>query len=213
LYATELAAAHLAAGRSVDDALMLPPRLEQLVAGRLDRLSPAAGEAAAAIAGLATPTVAQLTVALPEGATEAVAELHDQGVVSVREGELQFTHPLFALAALDRLGPSARRTLHRRLATAASTAEERGHHLVLSADGPDEEIAVAAERAADRARTRGAPRAAARLAEAAARLTPRQRPDDRRRRLVAAAYHRVAGGQVGAGRGHMAGTRSYRRSA
>ena len=105
---------------------------------------------------------------------------------------------------MNRLTPSARRALHGRLAASVADDEERGRHLVLSADGPDQQTAAAAERAADLARARGAPEAAALLAEAAIRLTPPGHAADLLRRRVAAGYHWVTAGEVSRGRAHMA---------
>jgi hypothetical protein len=46
----------------------LPPRLEELLAGRLGRLPPEATEPLAAVAGLATPTVGLVAAVLGEPA-------------------------------------------------------------------------------------------------------------------------------------------------
>jgi hypothetical protein len=64
LYAIELRAAHLTAEASVDDSLKLPPQLEELLAGRLERLPQQAAEPLAAVASLAMPTVALVVAAL-----------------------------------------------------------------------------------------------------------------------------------------------------
>jgi predicted ATPase len=160
LYAIELVAEHLASDRSLEDLLTLPARLEELLAGRLDRLPEAAAEPLAAVASLAAPTVASVVGALGADAQAGLAHAMDEHVLRVSEGRLWFSHPLLGVAAVNRLAPSARRALHRRLAAAVSSEEERGRHLVLSADGPDGETAAAAERAADLARARGAPEVA-----------------------------------------------------
>jgi hypothetical protein len=172
LYAVELMAAQLASETPVDDSLQLPPRLEELLAGRLERLPQQAAEPLAAAASLATPTVALVVAALGAEAGAGLAYALDEGVLQVSEGRLRFSHPLLAVAALNRVAPSVRRALHGRLAVSVADDEERGRHLVLSADGPDADVAAGAERAADLARARGAPEAAALLAEAAVRLTP-----------------------------------------
>jgi len=204
LYATELMAAHLMSETSVDNSLKLPPRLEELLAGRLERLPQRAAEPLAAVASLAAPTVALVVAALGADANVGLAYALDENVLQVSEGRLRFSHPLLAVASLNRLAPSVRRALHGRLAVSVADDEERGRHLVLSADGPDAETAAGAERAADLARARGAPEAAGLLAEAAIRLTPPGRAADLIRRRVAAGYHWVTAGEVSRGRAHMA---------
>jgi AAA ATPase-like protein len=204
LYAIELMAAHGTSVTSVEDSLKLPPRLEELLAGRLERLPDEAAEPLAAVASLAAPTVALVVAALGADARAGLAYALDDNILQVSEGRLQFSHPLLAVAALDRLAPSVRRALHGRLAASVADDEERGRHLVLSADGPDAETAAGAERAADLARARGAPEAAGLLAEAAIRLTPPGRTADLLRRRVAAGYHWVTAGEISRGRAHMA---------
>jgi DNA-binding CsgD family transcriptional regulator len=206
MYAIELAAAQLVAQepRSLAAPLTLPPGLEELLVARLGRLPAAAAQPLAAVASLATPTVASVVAALGAEARAGLDCALDEGVLLVAEGRLWFTHPLLGMAALKRLAPSVRRALHARLAACSSDEEERGRHLVLSADGPDAATAQAVERAADLARVRGAPGIAAQLAEAAARLTPPGYPADLSRRRVAAGYHWVMAGDVGRGRAQMA---------
>ena len=81
-----------------------------------------------------------------------------------------------------------------RLADIVPSAEERARHLALATAEPDGDVASVLEDAARAAHARGAPAAAAELAEQALRLTPASRPDDARRRLlVAAEMHDVAG--------------------
>lgn len=133
LYAVELMAAHLASETPVDDSLKLPPRLEELLAGRLERLPQQAAEPLAAAASLATPTVALVEAALGAEAGAGLAYALDEGVLQVSEGRLRFSHPLLAVAALNRVAPSVRRALHGRLAVSVADEEERGRHLVLFA--------------------------------------------------------------------------------
>ncbi len=204
LYALELVAAQRRSGRWVGDPLMVPARLEELLADRLGQLPVAVAEPLAAVASLATPTVALVVAALGEGARAGVDHALDADVLRVEEGRLWFSHPLLGVAASNRVAPSARRALHARLAASVSDGEERARHLVHAVDGPDAAVAAAVERGADLARARGAPEVAAELAEAAVRLTPVERLDDIRRRCVAAGYHRVTAGEVGRGRAHLA---------
>ncbi len=182
----------------------VPARLESLVADRLDRLPRTADEVLAMVACLPAPTVAQLVSVLGEKAVAGLDSALDAGAVVEEEGRVRFCHPLFGAAALARIPPSMRRGLHARLAEVVTDAEQRAQHLVRAADGPDEVLAAAIEEGATLARARGAPEIAAELAEAAVRLTPPEQPDQVRRRLVAAGYHRVTAGEISQGRAHMA---------
>jgi len=107
LYAVELMAAHLTSETSVDDSLNLPPRLEELLAGRLERLPQQAAEPLAAVASLAAPTVALVAAALGADARVGLAYALDDNILQVSEGRLRFSHPLLAVAALNRLGPGS----------------------------------------------------------------------------------------------------------
>ncbi|OLB74039.1 MAG: hypothetical protein AUI14_24620 [Actinobacteria bacterium 13_2_20CM_2_71_6] len=205
MYAIELAAAQLVPREpgAFADRLTLPLGLEELLVARLARLPAPATRPLAAVASLAAPTVAAVVAALGADARAGLDCGLDEGILQVREGRLWFTHPLLGMAAVTRLTPSLRRALHARLAACVSDDEERGRHLVLSADGPDATTAQAVAQAAELARARGAPGAAAELAEAAVRLTPPECGADLGRRRVAAAYHRVAAGDVSRGRAYM----------
>ena len=204
LYALELATAQGRAGLPGDDLVALPARLEALLAERLGRLPPGATEPLAAVAALAAPTVASIAAALGEHAKAGLDAALDAGVLLVEEGRLRFSHPLLGVAASGRVTASVRRALHTRLAATVADPEERARHLVLAVDGPDAATAAVVERGAERARARGAPEIAAELAEAAVRLTPPERSEEVRRRLVAAGYHRVTAGEVRRGREHLA---------
>jgi DNA-binding CsgD family transcriptional regulator len=204
LYALELADAQRRSGHGWDDQLALPARLEELLADRLAALPAQAAEPLAAVASLATPTVALVGAALGEPARAGLDAALDAGVLLVEEGRLRFSHPLLGVVASAWRPPSARRGLHARLAATVGDLEERARHLVLAADGPDAGVAATVEQGADRARARGAPEVAAELAEAAVRLTPPERVADVRRRRIAAGYHRVTAGEVGRGRAHLA---------
>jgi DNA-binding CsgD family transcriptional regulator len=202
LYAVELAAAQR--NSAPDDVLTLPPRLEELLAGRLERLPAEAAEPLAAVAASAAPTVGLLVAAFGSTARAGLDSALNAGVLHVQEGWLRFAHPLLGLVASTRVPPATRRAVCARLAAVVTDPEERARHLVQAADGPDAAVAAAVEQGAALARARGAPEAAAVLAEAAIRLTPPGYPGDVGRRLVAAAYHRVAAGEIDRGRAHLA---------
>ena len=101
----------------------------------------------------------------------------------VDEGlQVRFAHPLIGSVVYDRMPALARRSLHARLATAASDPDLRARHLALSTDEPDAEVAKLLEEAADRARGREAFDRAADFGGHSLRLTP---PSDREGRCGA----------------------------
>jgi DNA-binding CsgD family transcriptional regulator len=203
LYAVELAAAQsLTEGRHEE--LTMPTRLEEVLTARVGQLPTVAVEPLAAVASLATPTVAQILAVLGESARLGLDHALDSGVIHVEEGRLRLAHPLHGIAALNRLAPSTRRRLHARLAGSARDAEERARHLVIAADGPDPSAAALVEEGANLARSRGAPEVAAELACAAVRLTPPDQVDEVRRRQLAAGYHWVTAGDISRGRALLA---------
>jgi DNA-binding CsgD family transcriptional regulator len=104
-----------------------------------------------------------------EGAEEA-------GLVAVREGVLEFRHPLARSAVYGAAAPERRRRVHRALAETLpdADADRRAWHLALAAAGPDEPASFALAQAAERARARSAYEVAAQAFERAARLAPEQ---------------------------------------
>jgi hypothetical protein len=89
LSAIELMAAHLTAEASVEDSLKLPPRLEELLAGRLERLPQQAAEPLAAVASLATPAVALVAAALGADARAGLAAGADHRSGTARQSGRQ----------------------------------------------------------------------------------------------------------------------------
>ena len=161
----------------------LPVALEELVNARLGALPAESRDALAGAAALAQPTV-ELVEAVTGSGRDALNEAVRAQVAELRDGRVQFTHPLLASGAYAAVEASRRRELHRRAAQHAIDPEERARHLALAATGPDEPVADALEAAARRAESRGAPPAAAELYERAARLTPpAARRDLLRRRM------------------------------
>jgi DNA-binding CsgD family transcriptional regulator len=193
LYALELASAvqeHERLGGV--ETLGLPTTLLELVRDRLDRLPEGVLETLALAALLPNPP--QSLLAASGGGAETIELAIREGVLKLQGETVRFTHPLLAAASLSRIDPPRVRALHRRLADLVETEDARAHHLALGAEEPSQATAEAIEAAAGRAAARGAPAAAAELAEHAARLTPSEAPDERDRRLLAAAwYHVVAG--------------------
>jgi DNA-binding CsgD family transcriptional regulator len=193
-FALELARADERFGGGLAPAEALPTTLEALVGERIVALPENTRRALAVAAALSQPSLRTLAAALGDGVEDALAPALAAGVLELRAGRLEFAHPLLASAAY--LSPDAvvRRTLHRRLAEVVEDVEERGRHLGLAADGPDEEVAAVLAAGAERARSRGAPETAARLAERAAELTPAdQAAQGRERRAAAAVFHFASG--------------------
>ena len=177
-------------------ALEVPRSLDGLIGARLDALDPAAEEIALYAAALSQPTVPVLIAATgAERAQAGLASAEAAGVLEVVGGAVRFAHPLFAAATYDRSALDQRRSVHERLADVVSEPEERARHLARTAVGPDESIARALEDGAAAAVQHGAPERAAGLAEEAARLTPTDAVDDRRRRLMSAAEHLAVSGE------------------
>jgi DNA-binding CsgD family transcriptional regulator len=194
-YALELARALERRGGRIEPGaeLPVPATLEDLVAERLQGLSPDAGEVCQVVAASADPTVelVELVVSNPVAGVQDALEAR---ILELDGERLRFTHPLFASAISARTVGARRRSLHDRLAALASDPEEQARHLALAAAAPSARVGEALDIAARHARTRGSAGAAAELAERAVALTP---PGDgearRRRRLQAADLHFEAG--------------------
>jgi DNA-binding CsgD family transcriptional regulator len=171
-FALELARLASDGGDPVHGELPLPRDLHELTRARLEALPPATLEALAVASALRRPTLALVEAATGGDATRALRAAADANVAWVDGGEVRFAHPLLARAAYEEMGPTRRRATHRRLAALAADAEERGRHLAIAADGPDEQVAAALDAAAAAARARGARDAAALLLQRALDLTP-----------------------------------------
>ncbi|MEZ5100746.1 MAG: LuxR C-terminal-related transcriptional regulator [Thermoleophilia bacterium] len=169
--------------------LRLPESAAALLAGRLADLPEAARAAVLLAATLAQPTRAAVEAATgdPDGVAAALAS----GVLVAEGDRLRFDHPLLAATARASASEAERRDAHRRLAEVVA-GDERGIHLALATEQPDERVADALAGFAAAADARRARRAAAELAEHAARLTPTD--PDRRERLLAAAALRLRAG-------------------
>jgi len=174
--------------------LPVPGDVQALVAGRARALPPPTREALLAAAALPHAQVQLVAAALgrPPGADLEPAER--AGMVELDRGVVRFTHPLFATAIYTSATTERRRRLHRRLAAVVDDAEHQARHLALAAEGPDERVAAALERAARAVGRRGVATAAAELAEQARQLTPaRATARLRTRGMLAAECHLVAG--------------------
>ena len=174
--------------------LPIPPSLQQLVAGRLARLSPAAREAALVASALSRPTVRTIDNAV------GLAEAEEAGVLTVARDRVRFTHPLLASAVYGSAHGTQLLELHRRLADVVDDPEERAQHLAFCTTEADEAVATELEAAAANAARRGAQDAAADLYDAASSLTPAAEAAAHARRLVGRAIALHAAGDPGAAR-------------
>lgn len=134
-------------------------------------------------------TAALRALHLPD---DVLAPAEQARVLTERDGELTFRHPLLRSAVYQAAASSDRRAAHAALGAVASDPRLRAWHLAHAAAGADETVAVALEEAARDARARHGHAEAARAFVRAAELStdPVARA---RRALDGAGEHAVAG--------------------
>ena len=193
-----LSAAQRAGVAALPDPLPLGRSVERIFAERISRLSPAAQHLL--LVGAAEETGDLATVlrgaAVAGIGSDALEGAERAGLVSVRNGRLQFRHPLVRSAVYERATFASRQGVHRDLAAILEGTEDvdrRAWHLAAAAVEPDESVAAALENSAERARRRSGAGAAADALERSAQLTS-DRPE-RGRRLTAAAHDAWLAGQ------------------
>jgi DNA-binding CsgD family transcriptional regulator len=195
LFALEIARSVNRAGTRMSDShVPVPHHVGDMVAERIEALSPGAREQLLVTSALASPTIELVTTAGGPGTAEGLAEAEEAGVVELEGGRIRFAHPLLASAVYSSATPERRRRLHAHIAEVVTDIEEKARHLALSHLEPDEAVAEVMDAGAERADARGAPSAAAELAEHARSLTPSSRGDDLARRTIAAASYHMASG-------------------
>lgn len=178
LYAIEVGRAMQESGDRTGHEIPVPADVRGLVRSRIARLDVGAREVVEVSSACARPSVAILASMLGEDAVlRRLAEAETAGILASEHEVVRFVHPLFAAAAYSAMSRARRRTVHRRLASVVSDAEERAHHLALGSEPPDQRVAATLEVEAERTAGRGAPIAAAELFEEAARFTSPDRAD------------------------------------
>jgi DNA-binding CsgD family transcriptional regulator len=165
------------------------------------------------LTGLPEPTRTVLLVAAAEGTGDlgptlraagtlgaSLADLdaaRAAGLVEVNGSSLAFRHPLIQAAVHHAAPLTLRRAAHQAVAAALDApgqADRRGWQLAAAAVGPDEEIAVALERAAAQVRERGGDAGALAWYQRAAALSAD--PAAKARRLTLAAEAAAASGDL-----------------
>src|SRR5260370_30624844 len=110
----------------------VPHQVGDIVAERIEALSPAAHEQLLVASALANPTIELVAAAGQPGTAEGLPEAEEAGVVELEEGRIRFAHPLFASAVYSSPTPEQRRPLHARIAGGVPDIEDRAPHLALS---------------------------------------------------------------------------------
>ena len=200
LFALELGAFRLGALETERPGVpvMMPPRVEVIVAERVARLPESVRQALLLWACLSEPSVELAAAISTEAGMDegALVEAVESGVVKLDRGRIRFTHPLFGSAAYWGAAPAERRRLHEVAALVIDDEDQRVRHLALAATVPEAALADALEQAAGRAVRRGAPEAAVILLHESVRLTPADEEAARYRRLLAAADRHLDTGRV-----------------
>jgi DNA-binding CsgD family transcriptional regulator len=181
---------HRATGGNPLALIELAPEGERLTDIPLDTPAPVVGRVARRFVERAeklpksTRAALLLVAASDTGALVSLARVREHiatdlgpaesaGLVTLRDGRVEFRHPLARSAVYGAATPEHRRAAHRALATALPDAEgdRRAWHLALATVGPDDIAASALEQAGARARSRSAYAVAAAAYERGAALS------------------------------------------
>ena len=189
-YALELARAFDV--DSPNQSARLPASLVEVVRSRVGAVDDDTVALLLAVACAARPTVevlSRVSDAAPARVLERLATAEEQGIIRLDGSRVGFTHPLLAHGVYTAASPTARRSVHARLAEIVDQPEVRARHLALAATSNDSATLEALDAAVDSAAARGAPSAAAELVDMAINLGG----DTPSRRLRAAEQHFRAG--------------------
>jgi DNA-binding CsgD family transcriptional regulator len=184
-------ALELARARSMDPSLdvalplAVPASLERLVDARIKELDAPSRSALLLVAAHGRLPVRLLRVLKIDA--DALDPALAGRVVEVSSDVVSFSHPLLASTVYHGATAQQRRVAHRLLAAALDDPVDRGRHLALAAEAPDDELATVLDVAADVARDRGMAIAAAQLRGEAFRLTQAASTNERHRRSIATA--------------------------
>lgn len=140
--------------------------------------------------------IVRRAAAVLDAGPRALQEAEQSGLLVTDGDSVRLRHPLVRSAVYQAATGLERREVHRALAAAlegAGDADRQAWHRAAAADGPDEDVVAALERAAVHAERRGGYVAAAAAYERAAELTVGQ--ERRAGRLFAAARNAWACGQ------------------
>jgi DNA-binding CsgD family transcriptional regulator len=178
--------------------LPVPRDVQDVLRGRIERLSANAGDVVLTVSAIARPTLRALRAgsARPSTTERGLAEAEEAGIIAIEGDRIGFVHPLLGSTAYWSAPQARRQAVHARLADVVSDPEERARHIALMGTGPDAGRASVVQEAAEHARRRGAPLAAAELWELAAELTPRDDEARLCRRARSAALERFDAGDV-----------------
>ncbi len=173
---------------SIDAPITVPATISRAFARQADALEPSARQ----LLILATVDEAADLPALERAARlldidiGGLAAAEEAGLIRMRDGRVEFRHPLARAAIYNTAPPDVRRASHRAMARVLSDrdADRRAWHLAASAAGTDMPASSALEQAGMRSRQRSAYGVASAAFERSARLAD---DDERRGRLLAAA--------------------------
>ncbi|WP_460665499.1 helix-turn-helix transcriptional regulator [Kribbella swartbergensis] len=163
----------------------VPALLAEAFTARANRLSSAA-HTALLVAAVDDGELSVVARACKELGVDvrALSEAETAGLVALRDGRVEFRHPLIRSAVYTSAHAAERRTVHQAVAGATQDEDRRAWHLSETVLGCDDEMAAGLDVTARHAAGRGAHAVAATAYERAARLT--EAPRDRALRLVAA---------------------------
>jgi len=150
----------------------VPALLADAFAARADKLSKAA-QTALLVASVDDGELRVVARACADlGVDVAVlAEGEQASLVMLKDGRVEFRHPLVRSAIYASAEPAHRRAVHLAVANAVQDKDRRAWHLSETVLGSDDAVAAALELAGDHAVDRGAHAVAATAFERAARLT------------------------------------------
>lgn len=175
---------------TLPEVLPLGGRLNEIFAGRIDRLPSATRELllAAALEGTGDPAELDVAGAGRFGLADLdAAERADLARIDAASQRIVFRHPLVRAAVVEASTAQERRRTHRALAAALlDQPNRRARHLAEASVEPDEQVAALLEDAARSVLRRGDPGTAVKMLCRAADLSPGS--TERSRRLAEAAY-------------------------